>query len=271
MNFRVKTKQILKILSSVAVLSAIFGFSLKVKAETKPDAYQIIKKQEDLQKGFQSETINGKMLIKNKKGQSKERKFIIKSLEGTSTENSKTLVKITHPVDLKGTGLLTYENEGRDDDQWLYLPSTKKVRRIIGSAKKGRFLGSEFTFEDLAPRKIDDYNYEWVKNEPCGEQTCDVIKASPKKGITSSYGHSLIWVSREKQQTPQMHLFDQKGKLVKKLNFSDFKIPEGRKAYRAYLVSMQNLANQRSTDLMISNISTGGLSETDLSQSALKR
>ena len=83
----------------------------------------------------------------------------------------------TYPGDVKGTGFLTwdYDQAGKEDDKWLYLPAMKKTRRISGSSSKtDYFMGTDFTYDDMGDRNIDEDTHKFLRKEKCGGFDCYV-------------------------------------------------------------------------------------------------
>ena len=94
------------------------------------------------------------------------------------------IIVFSKPRDIRGTALLTHANvEPSDDDQWLYLPAVKRVKRISSSNRTGKFVSSEFSYEDLGSQEVEDYTYKWLRDEPCptdASLTCHVTESYPK-------------------------------------------------------------------------------------------
>ncbi|MBX7148018.1 outer membrane lipoprotein-sorting protein [bacterium] len=243
--------------------------SLVASAQT-PTGLDIIQKQDAVNKGFVDEKGTGKMIIKGQGGDEAVREFEYQSLEETASAGRKALLKITQPANLSGTGLLTYENKGRDDDQWIYLPALKKSNRIVGGAKKGSFIGSDFTYEDMAPRSISDFTYTYVKAEPCGATNCSVIDSVPLPG-TSIYSKVTLWVRDDNLQNARMDLYDDKGTLVKRATFDDYRQINA-KFWRPYKIMMEDLNRKTFSTLVVESLALQtGLKDADFMTSVLER
>jgi len=140
--------------------------------------------------------------------------------------NDRSLIRFTHPADVKGTGFLTIEHSGRDDDQWLCLPALKKVRRIASSSKGGSFMGSDLSYADMSAGHIDDYSYKLIGSEVIDGNNCYVIEETPateeiKKD--EGYGKKITWVRKDIFSTVQVKYYDKHGNYLKIMKFSDFK------------------------------------------------
>src|SRR5437870_11604485 len=112
-----------------------------------------------------------RITLVSKGGATKDRTFIRWTLSGTG-DLDKIMVRFVAPRDVENTGLLTWEAKDGNDDQWLYLPATKKPKRIAASGKKNRFMGSDFAFEDLRPESNTLNKYTLVASEPVDGQDC---------------------------------------------------------------------------------------------------
>lgn len=95
-------------------------------------------------------------------------------------DQKRTLISFMAPTDIRGTALLSWENQEREDDQWLYLPALKRTQRIASSGKKNYFLGTDFTYADLESETLEDYNYNCEAIFKCGRNECYRIQALPK-------------------------------------------------------------------------------------------
>jgi hypothetical protein len=258
----------------LGVLISVFMFTANLQASTDPSASlsgkQIMQRQDQINKGFHDEKAAGKMVLVNPKGKETIREFEYKQLEKNMTEGFKAMIKIEKPADLQGTGLLSHQNQGRPDDQWLYLPALKKTKRITGSAKSGRFIGSEFTFEDLSPKEVDDFDHKLLRDEVCGNVTCHVVESVNKTG-DSNYSKTVTWVHSITFQNVKLELYNKKGALTKRALFEDYK-RLGEKFWRPYKVTMKDLVKKRETRLEFNDIKvSAGQGATDFTKKMLER
>jgi len=125
------------------------------------------------------EALEAEMVLVQEGGRKVRRVFRLEYLKG-SDGLDRMLIRFRYPRRMKDTGLLTIERKGRADDQWLYLPSLGRVRRIATDAKTERFVQSDFTYEDLQPEDLDDNEYELLRMEEVDGRKCYVVKATPK-------------------------------------------------------------------------------------------
>ena len=118
------------------------------------------------------------MILRNRHGQETTREIRGKSLE-VADDGDKSMVIFDSPKDVEGTALLTHSHKSGDDDQWLYLPALKRVKRIASNNKSGPFMGSEFAYEDLSSQEVEKYTYKYLKDEVLDGQDMFVIERYP--------------------------------------------------------------------------------------------
>ena len=118
---------------------------------------EVAQKSEEVMSGFEDSVSLMRMELINANAQKKVRTMKMKVLEGESED--KSLMEFITPADVKGTKFLSYEHVNKDDDQWLYLPALKRVKRIASKNKSGAFMGSEFSYEDLSAFNVKKYTY----------------------------------------------------------------------------------------------------------------
>lgn len=229
----------------------------------------LLKKQES-QKGFGDEVIIGQMTLLDKAGKIfAKRSFLLKTLEKTASSEEKNLIRILSPADLQGVALLSDENTSKEADQWLYLPSTKQVRRLAGKGKKGRFIGSEFTYEDLLPHQLDKYTYTRHPDEKINSQACYVIQSVPQFP-NSNYKRIVSWIRQSDLARLQSYFYDQKDRLLKVALFS--KHQTHGPLLQPHMIRMENKSTGRQTILNISQVKIQtGLTSEDFNPQVLDK
>jgi outer membrane lipoprotein-sorting protein len=140
---------------------------------------------------------------------------VIDQFMQSENDLTKAMVIFQSPANVKNTRFLTVENAGRDDDRWIYLPNLRKTRRIAGSEGGESFMGSEFSYDDLSSRDLDDSTYTILGEERvAGEQTWK-IQATPTDSSDSQYSKVITWVSQDKKVALKMEMYDKSGALEK--------------------------------------------------------
>jgi outer membrane lipoprotein-sorting protein len=260
-------------MSRLLLLSVLASLSLSTPAwaETPQEKGLAIFKEADKRNdGFVDSVASVRMVLRDKKGDTAERSIKVKSLEGPGNEGDKTLMVFETPKDQKGTALLTWQHNARDDDQWLYLPALKRVKKIASKSKSGPFMGSEFSFEDVGGQQVDDYEYTWLRDETYDGQDCFVVESRPKDA-NSGYTRVVTWVDKQHYRTLRSDFFDRKNSLLKTLVATDFKLHSD-KFWRPARAEMKNAQTGKSTDLLTDSLSFGnGLTESDFTQNSLQR
>ena len=183
---------------------------------------------------------------------------------------SKSLIRFTKPADVKGTALLIWEyrKRGKDNDQWFYLPALKKTKRIISNQKNQSFMGSDFTYQDMEGRDIDDDTYTILGEEELFGETCFKVEAKPvEKG---TYSRRIIWVEKERSILRKVEFFDRKDILLKVMT-----IPEVRKDgdyWTILKMVMENVQKSHRTILEVSNVQYDiGIKDSFFTERFLKR
>ncbi len=198
------------------------------------------------------------LIIKNARGQQRVRKTAAISKLYDHGKTEKRLIRFLSPADVKGTGLLSYDYEKKDDDIWFFLPALRKTRRIVSSEKSKSFMGSEFTYADITPSSTDDFNHQLLRSEKAGGVDCWVIEAKPKNGrIADENGYSkrIAWIGKKDYVVRRAHSFDLKGRLEKKLEAGSVKEVDPKKhRYRPMKMKMVNVQNKRSSELVVEKI-----------------
>lgn len=241
------------------------------QAETPEEkGYNITAEAEKRDDGFGDNESDMLMILKNKQEATSEREMAVKALEGKGEEGDKSLIVFLSPRDQKGTALLTHQHKDRDDDQWLYLPALKRVKKIASSKKSGPFMGSEFSFEDIGGQSIEDYTYKYLRDETYDGQDCFVVESYP---VDKNSGYTKIqsWVDKEHYRTLKAEFYDRKDSHLKTLTANGFTLYED-KYWRPDELLMVNHQTGRSTVLKQSNMKfKTGLSDSDFNKNSLKR
>ncbi len=154
------------------------GSLIPAFAETPEEkGYAIAARADRSDRGFGDSVVDLEMVLRNKAGKEARRILEIRTLE-IPDENvgDKSLIVFESPADIKGTGLLSHAKILEPDDQWLYLPALKRIKRISSVNKSGPFVGSEFAFEDFTALELNKYDYKYLRTEACGGLTCVVVE-----------------------------------------------------------------------------------------------
>jgi len=222
-------------------------------------------------RGFGDTRATLKMILENRQGKQSERRLRIEILEAADeNDGDKSLVVFDYPRDIKGTALLSFSHILEPDDQWLYLPALKRVKRISSNNKSGPFMGSEFAYEDISSQDLKKYDYKWLRDESCGTSECYVLEQRPlyKK---SGYTRQVAWYDKEEYRLHHIDYYDRKDALLKTLSFNKYQKYLD-KYWRAHDMYMVNQQTGKKTRLVYENFEfKTGLTDKDFTQNRLKR
>ncbi|MDH5485424.1 MAG: outer membrane lipoprotein-sorting protein [Gammaproteobacteria bacterium] len=260
-------------LKKLKILTLLFLaiLTLPVQATTTAESrgLEISRKADSKDTGFKDSTAHLTMELKNKQGQTSLRHLRVKSLE-VEADGDKSLSIFDKPADVKGTAFLTFSHSKEADEQWLYLPALKRVKRISSKNKSGPFMGSEFAYEDIASQELDKYTYKYIRDETINGIDCFVIERYPSYE-NSGYTRQQVWVNKQEYRPEKIVFYDRKDSLLKTLNYSNYKQYEGQ-FWRADKMHMENHQTGKSTLLSWFDYKfKTGLSDSDFNRSSLKR
>ncbi len=255
----------------VIIAAAVFGFPPAL-AETPQEKGRAIAEEmdrRDLGWGDSETTLT--MTLTNRQGDSSVRELRLKALEVLESGlGDKSLIVFDRPRDIAGTAFLSHTKVNDPDDQWLYLPALKRVKRISSANKSGPFMGSEFAYEDLVSQEVEKYTYLWLRDEACGDLACAVVERKPVYR-NSGYTRQIVWVDLAEYRPMRIDFYDRKASLLKTLVFSGYQQYLG-KYWRARKMQIDNHQTGKATTLAFSEYTFQvGLNDSDFTSSRLKR
>lgn len=258
-------KTIIKLLFPITILLLITNISL---AQNR--GLEIAQAADEADLGFGSIEVILTMNLKNANGQTSSRKMINKTLE-QSSDGDKSMIIFNSPKDVKGTSMLTYTHKVGSDDQWLFLPAIKRIKRISSNNKSGPFMGSEFAYEDLSSQEVEKYTYKFLKEDNLNGDKNFVVERDPVDP-KSGYKKQIAWYNANKDyRIEKIEYYDRKGALLKTLVYNDYKL-YAKKHWRAGEMVMTNHQSNKETQLLFEGYQFGvGLADNDFSQNSLKR
>ncbi len=162
-----------------------------------------------------------------------------------------TIMVFHEPASVNNTRFLQIENDVEDDDQWIYLPDLGRVRRISGGQGEDSFMGTDFTYDDMKSREIDDFVYELLKEEEIKGYECYVVEAVPKSPEEEQYAKTISWVTKDHYVPLKVEMYNKNTEELFKemLVESDIKKVSG--IWTVYSTLMKNLDTGHSTRLYV--------------------
>ena len=219
--------------------------------------------------GWKDQRANLIMTLRNRQGQESRRELRISTLE-VDGDGDKSLTVFNSPRDVKGTAFLSFTHATKPDDQWLYLPALKRVKRISSRNKSGSFMGSEFAYEDLSSQEIERYRYKWLRDETLDGRKRMVVEYYPQYE-NSGYTRQVVWIDSDIWRVVKTEYYDRKDALLKTLTIQDYQQYLDR-FWRADAMHMVNHQTGKSTEIQWSDYQFAtGLRDRDFDRNALKR
>ena len=264
-----------KIASSIATTIALMA-GVSAQAELKlaglspaEQGLAIAKERKIRDLGWEDSVSTVTMTLRNAQGEESLREMRMKSLE-VADDGDKGLTIFDTPKDVKGTAFLNFSHIEKADDQWLYLPALKRVKRISSRNKSGPFMGSEFAYEDLSSFEIEKYSFKFLAEEQVDGIDCYKVEQIPTDK-NSGYTRQVAWVDKEHFRGQKVEFYDRKKSLLKTLTFSQYKLYLD-KYWRPMQMDMLNHQTKKSTELKTASLEfKTGLKDSDFNKATLKR
>ncbi|MES2263793.1 MAG: outer membrane lipoprotein-sorting protein [Pseudomonadota bacterium] len=213
------------------------------------------------------------LVLNESNGSSRTRSLLF--LEKDFGKDEKLTLAFTGPDDVKGVVLQSVnydEAAAKEDDQWMYLPALRQVRRIAATDKRGSFMGSQFAYIDLDKLRVGDYRQKLVGEESVDGKPCYIIERLPvSDSVTNRTGYhkSTVWVDKDSFVVLKQSYYDARGVQFKL--FVAKKLEKIQDIWTVVHSEMQDLVNQRSSSLIFSNVRyNAGLGDAVFQQNIMK-
>ena len=151
------------------------------------------------------------MKLVSKDGQARVRELtLLRKNTGEALGEQKYFMYFFQPADVKDMTFMINKYPAKDDDRWMFIPAINMVKRIAAQDKRSSFVGSDFTYEDVSGRDIEDDNHVIEREEKVGNRDCYVVKSTPK-GADSDFGHKITWVDKANFLPLKEEQYDKRG------------------------------------------------------------
>jgi len=201
-------------------------------------------------------------------GQTRVRQLNISFLEKNGARS--TLLRFISPADIQGTGFLAVEDGQGETAQFLYLPALNRTRRIVAGQKSRSFVNTDFTYEDIERRPVDDSEHIIAGDESLNNVRCWVLESRPKTGTTSQYTMVRTWVAQDMLLPLRVDFFAGGETPIKR--YAVLQLENIQNIWTEIRVVMEDLSSGHKTTLETTNIQYNtGLSDTVFTQQALER
>ena len=230
------------------VCFAVIAFILSGFAIGAQDAASIVERSRNRIQANTTST-RFRMIITARGGAQTERQ-IDQYSKKDSNGNNRSVIVFLEPREVRGTRFLTIENRGRNNDQWIFLPSLGRVRRIAASEGSGSFVGTDFSYDDLASadRRTDLDNHRLLREERFNNRDCFVIESIPKD-TSYQYSRMIQWIDKNNYVPHKVELYDRRGAHVKTLEILQLREVQGRLS--PFVTRMTTIAAGTSTTLNV--------------------
>ena len=209
------------------------------------------------------------MTLINSSGKERVRK--IKQFSRDFGEIEKKIMFFVKPADVKNTSFMTwgYDEEGKNDDQWIYLPALKKTKRISSDSKSDYFMGSDFTYDDLGDRHPTQDTHTILREEELNGEACYVVESTPKDE-DYMYSKTITWIIKDKWIGLKKDFYDEDEDLLKTLTVEKYEDIKG------FLIinhtEMKNVQKDHKTVMELKNIEVDtGISKSKFTERMMTR
>ncbi len=234
------------------IISKVVIFLLITTALSAQTGAEIMQRVNDTRE-VSSSAMDIQMQLIDKDGQISTRR--IQTLILNDNGLTKTITLFMEPASIRNTRFLTIENSTRADDQWIYLPSLRKVKRIAAGEKSGSFMGSDFSYADMgsSSSSVEDSIHSILGEETFNGRNCYVVESVPKSGTDSDYGKYVTWVDKTSWLTLKVEFYSKDGRTrLKELISDNISNENGR--WVAKKITMETLENRHRTILEIKQV-----------------
>ncbi|MEN8228134.1 MAG: outer membrane lipoprotein-sorting protein [Bacteroidota bacterium] len=256
----------LQITTALIAMIIAIGFSPEISGQGL-SGNQIIEKVYNRPVG-EDQTSDLAMTLINKSGAQRVRE--IKQFTKDLGEVEKSIMFFLSPADVKNTSFMswTYDSD-QGDDQWIYLPALKKTKRISSDSKSDYFMGSDFTYDDLGDRKLEDDTHKLLGEETMDGKACYVVE-SVSKDKDYMYSKTVVWINKSNYVGVKKEFYDEDEELLKVLSIKEVEEISG--IWVIKNSEMKNVQKNHRTTIVLSNIQINtGLSASKFTERMMMR
>lgn len=251
------------LVATVATALLLCTFAAPLSAQSARQVVQEVQRRSEAS----SQKYEGLLQVFNAKGKISDKRWTLTRLGSHGA--SKMVLRFTLPAEVKGVALLVVNHPDRASDQWMWTPSIERDRRIALQDRSQRFFGTDFSFEDLEERDVEQYDYTMLGDETIGEDPCWKIESVPKKAKSSQYTKSHVYVRKGNYTFARIDNFI-KDDVVRRLDYSDLAHVQG--IWTARRLEMADLRTGSRTRLTLDKLEYNApMKDDDFTLQALRR
>jgi hypothetical protein len=248
---------------AVAALAALILFRPLAAADNAREIVAESQRRSDAK----SQRYEGLLQVFDSKGKISDKRWTFERLGSHGA--SKAVLRFTDPPEVKGVALLVVNHPDRASDQWMWTPAIERDRRIALQDRSTRFFGTDFSFEDLEERDVDQYDYILVGEEPADGAPCWKVQSTPKQSKSSQYSKSLVWIRKDNYALARIDSYI-KDQAVRRLDYSDIRNVQG--IWTARQLEMADLRRGSRTRLTLDKLEYNvPLKDEDFTLQAIRR
>ena len=265
MNKTTTTTNVLR-RASLTVLACLALWATTPMLHAADNARQIV---EESQKRTtaQSQRYEGILQVFDGKGKVSDKRWTLERLGSHGA--SRMVLRFTQPAEVKGVALLVVNHPDRASDQWMWTPAIERDRRIALQDRSTRFFGTDFSFEDLEERDVDQYDYTLLGDDSVDGAATWKIQSTPKQGKSSQYTKSVVWIRKDSYAFVRIENFA-KDQLVRRLNYGDLQNVQG--IWTAKRLEMTDLKRNSRTVLTLDKLQYNvPMKDDDFTLQAIRR
>jgi outer membrane lipoprotein-sorting protein len=254
--------------TTITLMVLVLGAFAAVALYAEPTGAEIMQAVYDRPQGRDT---SGTLTMTLADSRGRERVRVLKQILGRYGDIDKKLMVFQSPADVRGTSFMnwSYKAEGKDDDQWIYLPALKRVRRISSEGKGDYFMGSDFTYDDLGDRHPSEDTHKLTGTETVDGEECWVVESVPKDP-GYMYSRTVTRVSKEKNVGVKRDFYDRRGSHLKTLTVHRVEKISG--AWVLLKVEMRNVRNNTHTIMEFTDVAVDtGIPENSFSERTMTR
>jgi len=214
-----------------------------------------------------SQRYEGLLQVFDAKGKISDKRWSMERLG--SHGRSKAVLRFTAPAEVKGVALLVVNHPDRASDQWMWIPALERDRRVALQDRSTSFFGTDFSFEDLEERDVDQYDYAMSGDDTIDGAACWKIQSTPRESKSSQYTRSIVWIRKDNYAFARIENYV-KDRAVRRLNYSNIQSVQG--IWTARQLEMTDLARGSRTRLTLDKLEYNvPLKDADFTLQAIRR
>ncbi len=254
----------------------VFLGSLLAPAHAAPDAKAIMQKNEEVRR---VSDVNASALLTTGGGSGPERvkQFTWWRKLRADGVRFNTLTRFHQPAEIRGEGILFLETGPDQNEVLMYLPAYKKIRRVESQQQSSSFMGSEFSYSDIATPHVEDYSYKYLREEACpgaAEVKCHVIESTPATEAVrerTGYSRATNWIRQDNSMEAQIEFYGLDGALRKRIEASEQKVVDATKGkWMAHKIRVVGAKTQKYTLLQFKSVKVNqGIPDATFTQQRL--